>query len=83
MRLLVASGSFAKTDEPIEMQFGIWARGAKGPHITWRTRSPPWEKQFFAETGVILGHARRRYVQPYSQRDSSDAELAIFTLATV
>jgi len=80
---LVASGSSAKTDEPIEMQFGIWARGGQGTTYYVEDAVSPMGKTFFAETGVILGHARRRYVQPYSQRDSSDAELAIFTLATV
>jgi len=64
----------------------VWNMGSWGPRdriLRGGRGLPHWKNNFFAETGVILGHARRRYVQPYSQRDSSDAELAIFTLATV
>ena len=67
MRLLVASVSSAKTDEPIEMPFGILARGGQRTTYYVEDEVSPLEKQFFGETGVILGQARRRYVQPYSQ----------------
>ena len=53
--LLVTSRRCAKTDEPIEMPFGVWTYRGRGkePRNRWGLRSPPREG---ALLGVISRH---------------------------
>jgi len=46
--MLVTTVSRPKTDEPIEVPFGVWTREAKEPRITWGPGSP--------REGALWGH---------------------------
>jgi len=78
--LLVTRVGCAKTDEPIEMPFGIWTRGvhwSKEPFIRWGVWFPHETEHFRGTSPSPLSYrecpACGRYSQPYSVGGSSDA----------
>jgi len=72
--LLATNVNPAKTDEPIDLPFGLWAHWDPKPCIKWGPDSPVERGTFFGG-GVIIGHAQicpGRYSQLYSQGGSRD-----------
>ena len=56
--LLVTAMSLTKTDEPIELPFGMWARGGPGDHVLGGRSDPPRGNGNFFLRGHIPVHCK-------------------------
>jgi len=54
--LLVTTTSCAKTDEPIEMPFGVWTQVGPRNSVLGRARIPLGKEQFFFGGGHLPAH---------------------------